>query len=295
MNKLQDTNIRPDRHHTMRKGNLLLYGILLIATLLCMAALRTCGNREVTSPDNTPEQPVDHGDTLVIAIIHSPMSYYIYDDTIGGLNYDMLRLMSAEVNRPVKFVPVVSLDASLQSLLTGGCDVLASLPLTSQLRDKYLFTESVYLDRQVLVQRKDEKGSVRVKSVLDLANDTIHIEKNSPARERLGNLAEEIGSPVVITSHTDLSDEYLFLKVVQGEFKYAVINEKTARSMAAQYPQIDIDTPVGFTQFQAWVTRRSDTALHTQMDEWLQKFKSTDRYKQLLMRYSPSDTIINNY
>lgn len=266
-----------------------LYVTLLLATLGCMAALRTCGHADV--PVITDAEGKDHGDTLIVSIIHSPMSYYIYDDTIGGLNYDMLRLLADDLNRPVRFVPVVSHDASLQSLVNGSSDLLASLPVTSELKDKFLFSESVFLDRQVLVQHKLPDGSIKVKSVLDLAGDTIHIEKNSPARERLANLAEEIGKPVVITSHSDMSDEYLFLKIVAGELRYAVINEKTAHRMAIAHPEISIDTPVGFTQFQCWVTRRSDAALLEKLDTWLAEFKKTNRYRELMGRYAPTDTI----
>ena len=47
----------------------------------------------------------------------------------------------------------------------------------------------------------------------------------------------------------------------------------------------------GFTQFQAWLTRRRDVALHDSIDSWLTRFKATDRYRQLLDRYSATDTL----
>lgn len=267
------------RMQTHSRRYLLLYVVLLVATLVVMALLYRSAYRDPAAP----KAAAGHGDTLRVAIVHSPMSYYIFDDTIGGLNYDMLRRMSADTGRPVKFIPVVSLQQSLDALSSGACDVLASLPLTAAMRDKYLFSESVFLDRQVLVQRASPD---KVKSVLDLAGDTIHIESHSPARERLDNLAAEIGDDVTIVSHDDLSDEYLFLKVAEGALRYAVVNEKTACIMAARHPDVDISTPVGFTQFQSWLTRRTDTTLHEHIDEWLQAFKATDDYQSLLRRYS---------
>lgn len=267
--------------------SLFLYLALLIVAIVAMVILYRHSHS-----NGRPGQPIPTpGDTLRIAIVYSPMSYYIYDDTIGGLNYDMLRQMSADMHRPVRFIPVVSLQQSLEALTRGQCDMLVSLPLTASMRDKFLFSESIFLDRQVLIQRP---GSGSVKSVLDIAGDTIHIKKYSPARERLDNLSAEIGDEITICSHDDLSDEYLFLKVADGSLRYAVINEKTARILQQKHPEVAL-TPIGFTQFQSWLTRRTDVALHDSIDSWLLRFKSTPAYQNLLSRYSAaSDSIPKN-
>lgn len=277
----------PRKRMQFRRRYLLLYILLLVATLVVMASLRTCGEDDLKGGGRQYEK----GDTITVAIIYSPLSYYTYNDTLGGLNYDMLRRMSKDLNRPVKFVPVVSIDRSLKSLRDGGCDLFASLPVTAEMKHDYLFTEGVYTDRQVLIQRKLPDGSLRAKSVLDLADDTIHIEKNSAARERLENMAQEIGAEVVITSHEDLSDEYLFLKVLNGDFRYAVINGKMAAKMIEKHPEVSADTQIGFTQFQAWLTRRRDVKLLETVDKWLSDFKQTEEYEELLRRYSSKDTI----
>lgn len=294
---MKDT--RPTRHTTSRRPAakrsryLLLYVLLLIATLFAMAALRTCGEgRE--NPSAAQAGAKAAGDTITVAIIHSPLSYYIYSDTLGGLNYDMLRRMSADLGRPVKFVPVVSIEQSLAALRAGSVDILASLPATADMKNSYLFSEGVYLDRQVLIQRRLADGKLQANSVLDLAGDTIHIEKNSAAEARLRNMADEIGERITITSHPDLSDEYLFLKVAAGELKYAVINEKMALRMIERHPEVSADTRIGFTQFQSWLTRKSDAKMIEQIDGWLTKYKDTDDYRQLIKRYIPNDSTLIN-
>lgn len=274
-----------------RSRYLLLYILLLVATLFAMAALRTCGK----GGDGKTAQGTSAtaGDTIRVAIIHSPLSYYIYSDTLGGLNYDLLRRMSDDLGRPVKFVPVVSIEQSLAALRAGNVDILASLLVTADMKNSYLFSEGVYLDRQVLIQRRLPDGKLRANSVLDLAGDTIHIEKNSAAEARLHNMADEIGENIVITAHPDLSDEFLFLKVLNGDFKYAVINEKMARRMIERHPEVSADTQIGFTQFQSWLTRKSDTRMLEDIDTWLLAFKETDDYKRLVSRYIPNDSTQN--
>ncbi len=278
------------RFQPVKGRRIALYVLLLVAVLFTMVALYTCGG-DAGKSKKAPLPAGDRGDTLLVAITHSPMSYYLYGDTIGGLNYDMLRLMAAAMGRPIRFIPVLSLEESLDALTARQVDILASLPVTAGMRDKYLFSEDVFLDRQVLVQLNGTDGKPQAASVLDLAGDTVHIEKNSPVRQRLDNLSSEIGAPVTIVPHPDLSDEYLFLKVAGGELRYAVINEKTAARMHLKHPEVNIGTPIGFTQFQAWLTRRRDVALHDSIDSWLTRFKATDRYRQLLDRYSAADTL----
>lgn len=278
------------RFQPVKGRRIALYVVLLAAVLFTMVALYTCGDNSGKGMKSHVATG-DRGDTLFVAITHSPMSYYLYGDTIGGLNYDMLRIMAADMGRPIRFIPVLSLEESLDALTARQVDILASLPITADMRDKYLFSEDVFLDRQVLVQLNGKDGKPNAASVLDLAGDTVHIEKNSPVRQRLDNLSAEIGAPVTILSHPELSDEYLFLKVAGGELRYAVINEKTAARMHLKHPEVNIDTPIGFTQFQAWLTRRRDVALHDSIDSWLTRFKATDRYRRLLERYSATDTL----
>ena len=56
------------------------------------------------------------GDTIDVAVVYDPLSYYVYDDTLGGLNYDMLRIMESQTKMPLKLWPVVSLHDALRKL-----------------------------------------------------------------------------------------------------------------------------------------------------------------------------------
>jgi membrane-bound lytic murein transglycosylase MltF len=265
------------------KGKLSLYFILLIIVIAIMLTLRTCSSDSRYSTKDTGNSS---GDTLDVAIVYSPMSYYKYGDSLGGINYDLLRIMSRNIKRPIKFHPIISLNKALSDLDNGTFDILASLPVNSNMRDKYSFSESIYLDRQVLVQLKDKNGSVRIESSLDLANDTVHIEKDSPTRFRIENLSEEIGAPIYIKEHAELSGEYMFLKVASGDLPCAVINEKTALRLVKNHPEVSIDIPISFNQFQSWVTRKNDSTLVKEVDTWLTGYKLTNDYSTILRRYN---------
>lgn len=79
------------------------------------------------------------------------------------------------------------------------------------------------------------------------------------------------------------------MKVSAGEFKYAVVNEKTALAMQERYPNLDVENPLSLTQFQVWVMQRTDTELLSAVDAWLKDFKKTARCRELLERYSNAE------
>lgn len=267
----------------LHKGNILIYLLLLLSAIAMMFALKRCDNHELYPPVKIG---ASSGDTIDVAIIYSPMSYYLYDDTIGGFNYDLLRLYAGDCNKQIRFWPVVSLDDALNKLENRQFDILASLPIDQEFRNKFSYTNDIFLDRQVLIQRRNKHGKQSINSSLDLANETIHIEKDSPIEFRIRNLSREIGDTIHTVAHPELSGEYLFLKVVSGDFEYAVINEKTAIHLADKYPDISADTPISFTQFQAWLTNHNDSTLIMSLNNWIDSIKATPTYNQILTRYN---------
>ena len=100
---------------------MILYIVLLAVVVAFMVALSLC-DRPAVLPNERPSG----GDTLDIAIEYSPVTYYTYDDTLGGYNYDLLRMISGNTGVPMKFHPVVTLEKALAGLEDGRYDVLSS-------------------------------------------------------------------------------------------------------------------------------------------------------------------------
>ena len=264
------------------KSRLLLYLSLLIAVIGIMFALKKCSYTSVTQI-----QSHSGGDTIDVAIEYSPLSIYTYNDTLGGFNYDLLRMLATKHNLKLKFHPVVTFKDALQGIDDGRYDILAaSLPVTSENKDKYLFSQPVYLDRQVLVQLKDSvTGECWVKNQLDLAGDTVWVVESSPIASRVSNLAREIGDTIYTMYEPLYGAEQLFLMTATGEIKYAIINERIAKELAVDYPNVDISTNISFTQFQSWILNKNNNQLSDSINSWLTKAKESSEYKQLEQRY----------
>lgn len=225
------------------------------------------------------------GDTIDVAIVYGPQSYYLYGDTLGGTNLDLLNAFSRHSGKVMKMWPVASLQNAMDNLEKGSFDLLASVPSDNTVKQRFATTKSIYLDHLVLIQLADSSGNVKANSALDIANDTVHIQSDSPAAARLANLANEIGSPIVVVPEKNLSEEYLCMKVAAGDFKYAVVNEKIAASMKQRYPLLNHENPVSFSQFQVWLLNKNDSTLLNEINTWLDEFSPTPEYLELIKKY----------
>lgn len=242
-------NRRETKPKTMQ---IAVYAVLLIIVIIAMFGLKRMSKGH-SATNNTPKE-----DTIHAAVVYGPNSYMVLtsedgNDSIIGINYHLLKGLEQELGVKVMLYPVIDREDAMRKVKDGKYDILASLPADLYLKDNYLTTDDIYLDRMVLLQKRYPNGTLSARSSLDLNGDTIHVEKGSAAKRRLENLQKEIGGTITIVEEPELSEEYLAMKVANGVWKYTVINEKIAEQMKKQYPDLDYSTPVSFTQFQLWI------------------------------------------
>lgn len=264
-----------------KKSNTIVLLAGLGLALGAMYSLRRCGHSDVP-----PRHVSSGGDTIDVAIEYSPMSFYRYEDTLGGFNYDLLRIIARDHGLTLKFHPIVSLSQSLGYIEDNTYDILAAdLPATADFKDNYNLLEPVLLDRQVLVQRRDSTGEAPVKSQLDLAGDTVWVVEGSSVKSRIVNLGHEIGDTIYMKCEPEYGAEQLVILVATGEINNAVISERVACDMAKDYPDIDISTNISFTQFQSWIVSEKRPSLSDSLNLWINDIKATGEYDALRKRY----------
>lgn len=269
------------------KGKLHILLALLILVLAAMWALGRCSRTNDSSITNRFIRP--GGDTIVAAIEISPTSYAFSGDSAIGFDYEMLRDIAAEHGLHIVFQPFAPVDYALRGLKNGDFDMaIASIPSSSELDSEFLLTNDIYIDRQVLVTRKDTTQTDEHDATppqLKILGDTVWIADSAPFRQRLINLSHELGDTIFIESLPEYSAEHLVLLTALGEIKQAVVNESVARRMAADYPMVDISTPISLAQFQPWIVAKGHEALRDSLNTWIDSYKTTDRYRQLSERY----------
>lgn len=102
---------------------------------------------------------------------------------------------------------------------------------------------------------------------------------------RIQNLSEEIGDTIFIKEIEKYGPEQLISMVAHGDIDYAVCEESIAKIMADSLPQIDIQTPISFTQFYAWAVSKQSPALLDSLNTWLDGFQKSKEYRQLYRKY----------
>ena len=260
------------------KPKMKVYLGLLIAVIVLMIVLSRYSRPSVGTPGSG-------GDTIDVALEYSPLSFYTYGDTLGGYNYDLLRLISKQQGIVFKYHPMTSLDESLQILNEDKFDIVAAqTPATVEFKNKYLFSNPVYIDNQVLVQHKDDKGNVKITSQLNLAGTTLCVAKGSPVVSRIKSLSREIGE-IIYVEEKDKSQEQLFLMVACGDVPYAVVNARTATALASTRNDVDIATAVSFNQFHSWVIKKSNDSLLKKVNRWIKDAEDSKAGKELKSRY----------
>lgn len=265
----------------MSRYHLRLLLTAIVAIIASLLMLRECTSERADAPNQF--RP-GSGDTINVAIEYAPLSLYRQADTLGGFNYDLIRQILHHANRPVKFAPFTTLSQALEWVDNDVCQVVvAAVPVTAELRQRYGFTEPLYLDRQILIS-----SDTTVTTQLDLAGKTIYVPSGSPMGTRLKALAREIGDTIMINADSGYNAEQLAIMAAVGEIGYAVVNERVALEIAKSYPDVNVKTPVSFNQFQSWLLPVEATALTDSLNRWIDCYKQTTDYDRLLVRYGMS-------
>ena len=253
---------------------LVVYVILLVCVLIVMFRLWPYKKAPV-APRDYPEIKAEG--ILRMVTEYNQSGYYIAGDTIEGFQYELSQAIAALSGLEVQTQLEMSLAESFKELSDNQCDVIArNIPINSEIKENYLFTEPIVFNKQVLVQRTEESnnGIKPIRNQLDLAQKTLYIPKNSPALLRLQNLAHEIGDTI-----------YVKEDVAKGDIDYAVCDQQIARLSKDNLPEIDIDTDISFTQLQSWAVRKDSPILLDSLNSWLSQIKQSGLYDQIYKRY----------
>ncbi|WP_294476068.1 transporter substrate-binding domain-containing protein [uncultured Bacteroides sp.] len=264
------------------------YLVPVVVVLALIISLRNCGRQE-----KLPGHPRDYAaitkeDTLRVATEYNSISFFVDGDTISGFHYELIEAFARDMGLKIKIYPLMSFEDRLKGLSEGLYDVIAyGILATSELKDSLLLTSPIVLNKQVLVQRKEngENDSLYIRNQLDLARRTLHVVKGSPSILRIQNLGNEIGDTIYIKEVEKYGDEQLIAMVAHEDIDYAVCDESIAEAAADSLPQIDINTAISFTQFYSWAVSRQSPVLLDSLNTWLNRFQEKKEYRQIYKKY----------
>lgn len=219
---------------------------------------------------------------------YNSISFHAEGDSVSGFHYELLNAFAHHQGLKPEITPEMSFSKRLEGVQQGKYDILAnSTVVTSQSKDSLLFTRPIILNKQVLVQRKPEgeTDSLYIRSQLELARKTLHLVKNSPVLLRIHHLSNEIGDTIYIKEVEKYGQEQLLALVAHGDIDYAVCDESIAKASFPDFPQLDIQTAISFSQFYSWGVSKHSPVLLDSLNAWLDDYLQTPAFKQLYKKY----------
>lgn len=267
---------------------------LVAATWACTSSSK---NGKESKGQNLFQKDLDsiktHG-TLTALTTYSATSYFLYRGEPMGYEYELLQRFADYLGVELEIKVASNIDSMFHQLNRGEADIVAhGFAVTGERKDDVVFTESLYLVNQVLVQRKPDSrsksnpnGAKLIQNAIELMGDTVSVRYNSSYFKRLVNLSNEIGGEIYIdTLPGNLSTDEIIRMVAEGEIKYTIADNNIASINASFYPQLDVSVPISLSQRIAWAVRPGSDSLLYAVNHWIGEMKKNKDYYVLYNKY----------
>ena len=221
---------------------------------------------------------------LIALTRYNSTSFFIYKGRPMGFEYELLKLFADDLGVDLQMKIAPNRDSLFSMLENGSGDLIAAdLTITKDLAKRFAFSIPHSKTRQILVQRlprnwRDMKThnieKKLIRDPLGLIGKTVTVRENSPYYKRLKNLSEEIGGDIKIdVAPNDMETERLIELVSEGAIQYTISDENVAKVNSSYYKNIDVKTPISFSQRVAWAFRKGSPNLQRATNRWLKKLR----------------------
>lgn len=284
----------------IKKRRKLSVGLLLVVFLFMVSACDNpqkaknetpLGQEEGSSLDKVLKRK-----KLRVLTDYNTVNYYIYRGEPMGYQYELLKTFADHLGLRLELRIEKNLDSAKKILEEGKADMIAlNMTVTGSRKQQFDFSEPILITRQVLVQRlpknwlqmrtRDEIEKGLIRSSLELAGKTIHVQEGSIFVKRLQTLSDEIGDTIfIVEDPRDVED--LVAAVANRNIALTIADEHMANVFLRNYKNIDIKTPVSFEQKIAWALRKeNDNELLKEINKWLTEFLPDHEGRLLYDKY----------
>ncbi|MDD2563738.1 MAG: transporter substrate-binding domain-containing protein [Salinivirgaceae bacterium] len=282
----------------------LLYGGLLFLGLVIIVLIVVFSNKKASKVHTALSryEEILARDTLIAVTDHSSISYFSYRGQLMGYHYDMLSIFANQLGVELKVVVSNDIEECFMMLNRGEVDIFASnLTVTRDRAKRVALSRPYGSTRQVLVQRKPEgwermSQSEIVAGVLrnqtDLVMREVYVQEGTVYQRRLQSLSEEIGDSIIVKTINDFSVEQLITLVSRGEIDFTIADENVAMINQTYHYNLDIITPISFSQNLSWAMALGSDTLKAAVDRWFNSFLSSSLHAVLYNKYFKSNKAI---
>ena len=229
-------------------------------------------------------QEIIESDTLVVATLYGPISYFNYKESEMGYEYEFVKLLCKELGVGLKLYVATNLTSLLEMLENYEVDLVAyRVPYTEENKEKIEFTKREYISNQVLVQSKSD---TIITDVLQLSGKKITVVPNSIYSKRINFLNDEIGGGIDIIYSSDTSKvEDLIADVAHHRISYTFAEKDIARLNKTYFGNINYNLDVSFPQRSAWCVSKHSPELLSYINEWVKTVSKSPKHSVIYNKY----------
>lgn len=252
-----------------------------------MSVILLSRSRRHASADSPVEVSHPLPDTLIVATLYSPMSYFIYQDVQMGYDYSLIKEFTRDKDIFLRIRIAPNMQDMIEWLDSGYVDLIAyEVPLTAENVGSIVGCGPRSESFQVLVQ-PSRKGQRAITDETQLIGRDIYVEGDSKYYHRLINLDNELGGGINIhiVERDTIITEDLIRMVSTGEIPLTVVDNNIALINKTYYQDIDVSLPLSFPQRSAWAVAPSRRWLADSIDSWLSLEEPRQAQASLLKRY----------
>lgn len=269
----------------MGQGRNILLSLAAVILMICCAT--SCGGSqghrsETDSVTTTHPLP----DTLRVATLYSPTSYFIYREEKMGYDYNLVTRLAADKGMAVDLVVAPNLASMIEMLDSGEIDLIAyEVPVIAEYKHHAIPCGPENFTTQVLVQPRTD--SMAITDVTQLVGREVYVEKGSKYQLRLQNLNDELGGGIKIhpIDRDTLITEDLIAMVSSGEIPLTIVDSDIARINKTYYRDLDITLKLSFPQQSSWAVSPANQWLADSINQWFSQENHRRTQAELLKRY----------
>ena len=270
--------------------------------ILLVLSIFSCKDEDdvlaVNQQNSQPRQLSDilESGRLKAITTYSGTTYFLYRGRPMGFEYEILKRFTEDLGVELDVIIAEDENKLIEMVNSNEGDLIAyGYTITQERKQKIDFSIPLYLSHQVLVQRKPDNWrrmklhNIReelINDPIELIGDTVSVKRNSSYAQRIVNLSKEIGGKIHIdTIPGQMTTDQIFKNVAEGKIKYSIVDQNVASIYASDYPILDINTKMSFSQQIAWGLRKNSTALKDTLNQWLKRAKKTIDYNVIYNKY----------
>jgi len=218
-----------------------------------------------------------HGDTIKALIFYHAADYFVYQGSVIGFQYDLIRQLGADLNQPVVIDIESDPDKAFMKSFSDDYDIVGYDYDKSNYIPWYIAeSEPHSYTYPVLIMRKKTTLEGDTVRVVHAPDNYLH-----PVDFSILDKPEKW----VLQKDENVEVEALFDMLEDKTVDYIVCNYNEAITLLPFYKSLTIGPRVGENFPRTWALHSANDTLNIAINQWLSEFKTTKQYQKLCKKY----------